>query len=111
MFYVDFEDSVDKAEQDFAVEECKMLMRFSIKIDTDKDGDDTDENYYTYEFYRTADRRVVVRLYEEDANGNMLQSSAVSDFYISTYGFKKIVTNFVSLMNGEEFDLESGYDF
>ena len=47
----------------------------------------------------------------EDANGNMLQSSAVSDFYISTYGFKKIVTNFVSLMNGEEFDLESGYDF
>ncbi len=111
MFYVDFEDSVDKAEQDFAVEKCKMLMKFSIKIDTDKDGDDTDENYYTYEFYRTADRRVVVRLYEEDGNGNMLQSSAVSDFYISTYGFKKIVNNFVSLMNGEEFDLESGYDF
>lgn len=111
MFYVDFEDSVDKAEQDFAVSECKMLMKFSIKIDTDKDGDDTDENYYTYEFYRTADRRVVVRLYEEDENGNMLQSSAVSDFYISTYGFKKIVNNFLSLMNGEEFDLESGYDF
>lgn len=111
MFYVDFEDSVDKAEQDFAVEECKMLMKFSIKIDTDKDGDDQDENYYTYEFYRTADRRVVVRLYEEDGNGSMLQSSAVSDFYISTYGFKKIVNNFISLMNGEEFDLESGYDF
>ena len=111
MFYVDFEDSVDKAEQDFAVEECRMLMKFSIKIDTDKDGDATDENYYTYEFYRTADRRVVVRLYQEDENGNMLQSSAVSDFYISTYGFKKIVNNFVSLMNGEEFDLESGYDF
>lgn len=111
MFYVDFEDDVDKAEQDFAVEQCKMLMKFSIKIDTDKDGDDTDENYYTYEFYRTADRRVVVRLYEEDANGNMLQSKAVSDFYISTYGFKKIVNNFIHLMNGEEFDLESGYDF
>lgn len=111
MFYVDFEDSVDKAEQDFAVEQCKMLMKFSIKIDTDKDGDDTDEDYYTYEFYRTADRRIVVRLYEEDGNGNMLQSYAVSDFYISTYGFKKIVNNFVSLMNGEEFDLESGYDF
>lgn len=111
MFYVDFEDSVDKAEQDFALNECKMLMKFSIKIDTDKDGDDTDENYYTYEFYRTADRRVVVRLYEEDGEGNMLQSAAVSDFYISTYGFKKIVNNFLSLMNGEQFDLESGYDF
>jgi hypothetical protein len=41
----------------------------------------------------------------------MLQSTAVSDFYISTYGFKKIVNNFIHLMNGEEFDLESGYDF
>ena len=111
MFYVDFEGAVDQAEQDFAIEECKMLMRFSLKIDTDKDGDDTDENYYTYEFYRTADRRVVVRLYQEDENGKMLQSSAVSDFYISTYGFKKIVNNFIALMNGEEFDLESGYDF
>ena len=111
MFYVDFEDSVDQAEQDFAVNECQMLMKFSIKIDTDKDGDDTDENYYTYEFYRTADRRVVVRLYEQDEDGNMLQSRAVSDFYISSYGFKKIVNNFISLMNGEEFDLESGYDF
>ena len=111
MFYVDFEDSVDQTEQDFALNECKMIMKFSIKIDIDKDGDDTDENYYTYEFYRTADRRVVVRLYEEDEDGNMLQSKAVSDFYISTYGFKKIVNNFISLMNGEEFDLESGYDF
>ena len=53
----------------------------------------------------------MVRLYEEDGEGNMLQSAAVSDFYISTYGFKKIVNNFLSLMNGEQFDIESGYDF
>jgi len=108
MFYISYEDAVDESEQADIIANSPMVMKFAIKIDTDKDGDDKDEDYYTYEFYRCADRRVLVRLYEADDEGNAT-TPEVSDFYISTYGFKRIAATFTEMLNGVEFDVEEGY--
>ena len=62
---------------------------------------------YVYEFYRIDDRRVMVSIYNEDTKGNAL--NRVSDFYISTFAFKKIARGFVSLMNGETVQVDEGY--
>ncbi|MBQ8688893.1 MAG: hypothetical protein IJ515_00845 [Clostridia bacterium] len=110
MFYVDFEGAMSPEEQKDAFENYPMLMKFSIKIDTDKDGDSEDEGYYNYEFYRCSDRRVLVRLYRTTDDGAPVGGGEVSDFYISSYGFRRIVTTFVALLNGELFDLEAGYN-
>ncbi len=110
MFYVDRVGGVDKATQDDIIANGKMLMKFSIKIDTDGDGSAKNEDYYTYEFYHFKDEnKVLVRLYEEDGEGNMLSDGAVADCYISRMGFKRMVSTFISLMNGEEFNIGEKY--
>ena len=69
------------------------------------------EYYYTYEFYRIDDRRVVVSLFRSDRNGdpvdNLLQ---VSDYYISTFAFKKLVNSYIYLLNGKPVDESVSYD-
>ena len=75
----------------------------TIKVKMDSNG-----NYYTYEFIRFDDRKVMVRLYEADADGNMA-SSAVSDFYITTFALKKLVGNYMNLLNGVSIDRDQGY--
>ena len=88
-------------EQEDALLNAPMVMKFSLKLDS--------SSYrYVYEFYRCDDRRVMVRIYQSDAQGNMM-TTPVSDFYVSTYAFKKIAGGFVSLLNAEEFELNGGY--
>ena len=68
------------------------------------------EYFYTYDFYRIDDRRVMVSLYRTDAEGNKVeQLGEVSDFYISTFAFKKIVNNYIHLLNGMEVDETINY--
>ena len=94
--------TLTEEEQREALESAPMVMKFSLKLDS--------SSYrYVYEFYRSDDRKVMVRIYKADAEGNMM-TTPVSDFYISTYAFKKIANGFVSLLNAEEFELNSGYD-
>lgn len=64
--------------------------------------------FYTYEFFRFGDRCVAVRLYRTDASGNAV-SARVSDFYISTLSFKKIVTAYHNLLMGKTVDIGAGY--
>lgn len=109
LFYVTYEGAMDADEQEDAIANYPMLMKLSLKIDTDKDGDEDDEDFYCFEFYRCDDRRVMVRLYEEDDEGNIVTKGIVSDFYVSTHAFKKTVQTFVSLLNGERFDIEESY--
>lgn len=109
LFYVSYEGAMSTEEQENAVATYPMLMKMALKIDTDKDGEREDEDYYCFEFYRCDDRRVMVRLYEEDEAGNVVTKGIVSDFYISSHAFKKTLSTFVSLLNGERFDLEEGY--
>lgn len=110
VFYVDRVGGVDKAVQDDIIANGKMLMKFSMKIDTDGDGSSKNEDYYTYEFYHFEDEnKVLVRLYKEDGEGNIIGDGAAADCYISRMGFKRIVSTFISLMNGEEFVIGETY--
>ena len=74
---------------------------FSIDIKIEGEN-----NYYTYTFHRLDDRRIMVSLSHTYSNGEKLQ---VSDFYITTFAYKKIVGNYVSLLNGLEVDEELSY--
>ena len=62
---------------------------------------------YNYDFYRIDDRRVMVSLYQTNTAGDKI--GGVSDFYISTFAFKKIVRNAQNLLNGVRIDPDIGY--
>ena len=64
--------------------------------------------YYTYDFYRFDDRRVMVSLSQTDEYGNSV-TTVISDFYITTFAFKKLASNYLKLLNGEYIDGEIGY--
>ena len=82
---------------------CKVIFSISLKVEGT-------EEYYTYDFYRVDDRRIVVSLYRTDTDGRILDGGMkVSDFYITTFAFKKIVGNYVNLLNGNEVDEEISY--
>ena len=60
------------------------------------------EYYYTYDFYKIDDHRVMISLYRSDADGNKIDTlGEVSDFYISTSDFELIVNNYIKLLNGQ----------
>ncbi len=64
--------------------------------------------YYTYEFRRFDDRRVMVTLYQSSADGTAV-TVETSDFYVSTFAFKKLVRSYVDLLNGKYISTEDGY--
>ena len=64
---------------------------------------------YVYNFYRIDDRRVRVSIHQESISGQVM-TDAVSDFYISTFAMKKIVNNFVGILNAEVLDIDVGYN-
>lgn len=65
---------------------------------------------YTYDFYRIDDRRIMVRFYRSDADGNKIeQLGEVSDYYISTFAFKKLVNHYIYLLNGKRVDESISY--
>ena len=110
IFYVNRAGGVTPDEEKDTLENGKKLMKFSVKIDTDGDGRAEGEDYYTYEFYHFADdARIMVRLYRSDNDGNIINGEIASDCYISRLAFKRIVSSFISLMNGEEFIIGEKY--
>ena len=94
----------DLTEEEQLVGKTKpKVMSMHVKVDGR-------EYFYTYDFYRIDDRRVMVSLYRTDAEGNRVeQLGEVSDFYISTFAFKKIVNNYIHLLNGKEIDDNINY--
>ena len=64
--------------------------------------------YYTYEFRRFDDRRVMVTLYQSNADG-VAVTAKTSDFYVTTFAFKKLVRSYVDLLNGKYIQTEDGY--
>ncbi len=109
LFYVNQEGAVNENKQNEVLSGGKRLMKFSMKIDTDKDGERDDEGYYIFEFYQfPGEEKLLVSLYQVDNDGNR-KTDSVSDFYISRFAFKRIVSSFVSLVNGKEFELGEGY--
>ena len=94
-------------------------MSMSIKVEGLKINDQ--EFYYTYDFYRIDDRRIMVALYKTNAageciddNGNTVPPESigehvVSDFYVDNFAFKKLVNAYIQLLNGNKFDENLGY--
>ncbi len=64
--------------------------------------------YYVYDFYRFADRKVMVTMYTTDDLGN-LTTEKTSAFYITTRAFQKIVRGFVGVLNGETISTIESY--
>ena len=91
--------TLTEEEQQRALE-SEALLRIKV-------GTSFRETKYAYEFYRLDDRRVMVRIYNEGPDGRA--SGSVSDFYISTFAFKKIVSSYQGVLNGERIDSSVGY--
>lgn len=87
-------------EQAAAFESAPLLMRMSFEVPN------SSAYPYVYEFYRIDDRRVMVSIYQDTTSGEI---GRVSSFYLTTFAFKKIVRNYVELMNGIELDVDLGY--
>jgi len=108
LFSTAYDGVLTEEEQSYYLANAPLLMRLSLKLDMQMTENTTD-NTHVYEFYRCDDRRVMVRLYEVDKDGNMTEDGDVMDFYITTLAFKKIVANYFALLNGERFDTETAY--
>ena len=85
--------------------EGEALMSIKMKL---VDKKNASPFTYVYDFYRVSDRKVMVSTYKLDLSGNVT-SAKMSDFYISTFSFKKMVNAFISVFNAEEVDGEIPY--
>ncbi|MBO7304081.1 MAG: DUF4340 domain-containing protein [Clostridia bacterium] len=93
LFYVEYVDLMPEEDKAAALSPDKMLFRLTIELSSSAYG-------YVYEFYRADDRRVVVKIFQADENGNP-KTESISDFYISTFAFKKIINSCLGLLNAE----------
>ena len=111
-------DTLTEAEQAAGFLSTKV-MSMSIKVDgVEINGE---EFYYTYDFYRIDDRRIMVALYKSNADGECIDDygnvvpsesigeNVVSDFYVDSFAFKKLVNAYIQLLNGNKFDENLGY--
>lgn len=96
-------DCLDEDEQAAAFEKTKIMS-----MDLGVVGK---EYNYTYDFYRLDDRRIMVSLYRTDpATGEKVERlGEVSDFYISTFAFKKLVNCYIHLLEGMKVDENISY--
>lgn len=108
LYATGYQGTLTPEEQEATLASSPLLMRISLKLDLKK-APNASENTYVYEFYRCDDRRIMVRLYEIDKEGNVFNGKDVTDFYVSTFAFKKIVGNYFALLNGQRFDSETAY--
>ena len=100
IYYTD--DLTDMSESERAeIKSNEPLMKMSVLLETTG-------YYYTYEFHKVDDRRVMVSLYRSDSEGNQV-TEGVSDMYLSTFAFKKIAQGFIDVLNARDVDAEVGY--
>ena len=100
IYYTDYISDLTE-EQKNEIKESAPLMSMSVELYSMA-------RPYVYEFHRIDDRRVMVTLYRADADGNQM-GEEVSDFYISTAAFKKVVGAFFDVINVKTVDTEAGY--
>ena len=105
LFFIHYEGSLSEEEQTSeAANNAKILAKLKVGIiNSAKD--------YVYEFYRIADSRVMVKIYEADVvTGEKLSDGkVVSDFYISMHSFKKLIGTYFEMLNKNNIDAEIPY--
>lgn len=107
IYYVTYVNLLEDGERTEPPSEDDLVMKMTLKLDPEV-AKNASPHLYVYKFYRIDDRRVRVSLHREDSDGDM-PVPAVSDFYISSFAFKKIATGFVSLLNAETIEMNDGY--
>ncbi len=100
LFLTEYEKSLSEEEQ-AAGKDAECLMRLRVNLVGDS-------HEYVYEFRRISDRRVMVTIYQESGEG-VHTRTVVSDFFISTFSFKKLVNNYFMLLNAEMLDNDLAY--
>ncbi len=102
IYHMDYEGLLTDAEQEAAFAKGQRLLRIELKTTSEI-------HRYVYEFYVVDASRIMVSLHKENSSGTMV-TSRVSEFYISTFAFKKIALNgFYDLLNGVKIDIEEPY--
>lgn len=100
--YVDVMPEEDRAE---AKKAENLVMSMKLKVVQTKNSS---PYHYVYDFYRADDRRVLVSIYQVDLTGKKM-TDEISEFYLSTFAFKKLATNFRGILNAEKITPEVGY--
>ncbi len=111
IFYTYYEGYISEDDTRYSWKDGVHLMTMSVTLCDERESDKF-EIYspydYVYEFYRVSDRRVVVRLYQQNrVTGEVVNE--VSDFYLSTFAFKKIVNGYIGILNKERIDNDIPY--
>lgn len=101
IYVTDFQGLMPEEDKADFLKPENMLMRLRLKVDGYP-------SRYVFEFYRGDDRRVLVSIHKENANG-VIRVGPVSDFYISTFAFKKMVWGLSGVLNAEKIDPDIGY--
>ena len=91
-------------EEQEAAKDAPKLMSIKLKLM----GENSSPYTYVYDFYRASDRKIMVSTYRVNKSGEVI-GSVVSDFYLSTFSFKKLVNGYLSVLNAEEVDGEKPY--
>lgn len=109
LFWTIYQDELTDTDKT-QVTRDNLVMRFSVDL-----GPTYKYTYkYVYEFYRVDDRRVAVKLYKQNPGGDIVkdengQEIVTTDFYVSTFAFKKLVSKYYELMNAQAVDKESAF--
>lgn len=109
LFWTIYQDELTEADKT-QVTKDNLVMRFSVDL-----GPTYKYTYkYVYEFYRIDDRRVAVKLYKQNHGGDIVkdengQEIVTTDFYISIFAFKKLVSKYYELMNVQVVDKENAF--
>ena len=96
-----YTDVLTEAEQAEAFATAPKIMSLKFKISSSA-------FYYVYDFYRLDDRKIMVAIYRADSDG-VKKSEVVSDFYVSTFTFKKLASQIVSLLNAKEVNSDEAF--
>ena len=103
MYGTNYVGALSAEERDNVTENSTKIMSVAFTLDSSMFN-------YVYDFYRVSDRRVMVHIYRTDLNGNRVDAEEeLSGFYISTFGAKKIVNAFATLLNGGAIDVNDPY--
>ena len=92
-------DEADKLAAEERLENGESEYLLTLKFKTVKS-----DTKYCYGFTRIDDRRVMVSIWYEYSDG--VVSNRTSDFYLSTFAFKKIIFAFDDLLNARPVDPE-----
>ena len=107
LYMITYTDILPEEVREEEPDSDDLVMKLTMEL---RDGAYNASPYtYVYNFYRIDDRRVRVSIHQESMSGQMM-TSPVSDFYISTFAMKKIVNNFVNILNAEVLDIDVGYE-